>query len=218
MTLADATSQVTAAVSALAPAIAESKSLLIALAKIRRAPCPGLEYENLRLELTWDIHDSTGNRAVLGRRQRIQFLAPDVGAVRDLVWGDGEQVSRYRTRGARRVFARREGSRLALLLGIDHRPMKGECATITSRRLIEGGFLASSEYCEAIVERPTRYLGLTVHFPRTRPPCAAHLVSSEPGEPQRKLPVRYDDHGRPFLRWSCRGPTQERLYSLRWSW
>ena len=217
MTLADASSQLTAAASAIAAAASQAKGLLGALANFREASCPTLEYENLRLELAWE-HDTEGRRAVLERRQRVRFIAPDVGAVRDLVWGDGDQLSRYATHGAKRAFARPEGSRLALLLGIDHRPVKGERATITSRRIIEGGFLASSEYCEAVVERPTQYLGLTVHFPVSRPPRGARLVTSAPAEPTRKHLVRYDNLGRPFLRGSCRGPVQERLYSLRWSW
>jgi hypothetical protein len=222
MSLTDTATQIAADATLVSTALTQLKSLISAIATLRSTPrstpAPVTEYETLRLEIVLDLQDAQGHRAVLGRRQSVRFLVPDTGVVRDLVWGDGNQVAHYTAKGARRVLDRAEGSRHALLLGMDHRPMQGERITIASRRLIERGFLDSSEYCEVVVERPTEYLALTVLFPQNRPPHNAQLVCSQSTGPTRKLGVRHRSSGRPFLKWSCRAPTQECVYSLRWSW
>src|SRR5215216_6478938 len=75
----------------------------------RLRPGPTVAYENLLLELVYDIQDRHGMRAILERRQHVRFLADDSDIVRELVWGDGEQMARYDVHGARRMLVRPPG-------------------------------------------------------------------------------------------------------------
>jgi hypothetical protein len=218
MTFPQTASDITTAANALASAFAQLQNLLRTLMRLRLAAYPGTEYENLRLTIVLDIRDRDGSHAILSRQQRVRFLVPDTGVIRDLVWGEGDQFAHYHSPHVKRLMVRPEGSRSALMLGLSHRPAKGEQASIHSRRVIEGALSQSMEYCEMLVERPTRYLALTVLFPRSRPPHSARVVIAHAAESVRRVSVRYGSGGRPYLRWSCRSPVVDTLYSLRWSW
>jgi hypothetical protein len=175
-------------------------------------------YTTLWLALELDIADSQGERAVLTRRQRVHFLSADATLVRELVWGDGEQLVRYTARGAQRAGQRAEGSKHALLLLPHTPPTPGDRLTITSRRTIRGGFRQKDEYCEAYLERPTGRLDLVVRFPVNRPPRAASLVSTASMQVLRGLRPCHGPDGRAVLRCRVRQPAPRTTYSLRWSW
>ena len=179
---------------------------------------PARPYETLWLELVLDLQDPQGERAVLRRRQRVRFLAAGGALVRELVWGEGEQLVRYHARGARRLGVRPEGSRRAVLLDPDVQPAAGDTLTIASRRTIRGGFRGKQEYCEAYLEHPTGRVELTVIFPASRPPTRAQLVQGAPQARVRAVPVRYRADGRAVLRCRLARPRPAALYSLRWSW
>lgn len=138
--------------------------------------------------------------------------------VRDVVWGEGSQLARYYARGARRLLVRSEGSRQAVLLGPTNRPGAGASVMLTSKRVIEDGFLAASEYCEVMVERPTRRLVVTVIFPPGRPPKETRLATMPRGARDQRVAVRYAADGRAYVRWNRLKPSVNCTYSLRWSW
>ncbi len=179
---------------------------------------PSLSYETLWLDLVLDLQDARGRRAVLTRRQRVRFLAPDGAVVRELLWGSGEQFVRYTVRGARRMGVRAEGSKRAVLLDPDRRPARGDRLTITSRRAIRGGFSEREEYFEALLERPTGRLDFTVRFPRSRPPRQAMLVLAATEQVLRTLRSHYGLDGRAVLHCRLHKPAMGRTYSLRWTW
>ena len=218
MTLSEATSQLTTAANAVTNGATQIRLLFGAIARLRLPSPPRTDYENLRLDLMLDLDDATGAHAVLGRRQRIQFHIPDTGVVRDLVWGEGNQLAHYTANGAKRIFERSEGSRRAVMLGLAHRPARGECATIATRRVIKQGFLSNVEYWEAVVERPTKQLSLTVLFPQHRSPLSVRLMSAVTPDRPRNLLVRWTANGRPFVCWRCRRPVEGCVYRLWWSW
>jgi hypothetical protein len=201
----------------LATAIGQLKSAAAVVRQWLPASCPQTDYENLRLDVVLDITDPRGRHAVLARRQLVCFLIPDTGVVRDLIWGNGNQVTRYTAHGANRLGLRPEGPLQVMLLGLPYRPVKGERVLLQSRRTIHGALRESSEYCEMFVERPTRRLALKVLFPRSRPPTTARVVTS-PDASVTPIPVRYGADGRPFLQWGCTAPKRDWTYSLRWAW
>jgi len=198
-------------------AIGQLKAAAAVVRQWLPASCPQTDYENLRLDVVLDIADAHGRHAMLARRQLVRFLVADSGVVRDLIWGNGNQVARYSAHGANRLGLRPEGPLQVMLLGLPYRPVKGERVVLQSRRAIRGALQGSSEYCEMLVERPTRRLALKVLFPRSRPPTTASVVTS-PDASVTRVPVRYGADGRPFLQWGCTAPKQHRTYSLRWAW
>ena len=175
-------------------------------------------YRTLWLTLDLDLLDRQGRRAVLHRSQRVQVDQPDATVVRELVWGEGEQLVRYRARGARRAATRAEGSHAAVLLLPRDQPAAGDRLTITSRRTIRNGFLGRQEYCEAYLERPTGRLEIRVRFPAGRSPRDARLVLGAGETVLRRLHPRYGADGHAVLRCSVRRPQVGAIYSLRWTW
>lgn len=179
---------------------------------------PAQAYETVCLDLSLVLEDALGERATLTRRQRLRFPKGRASLVRELVWGEGQQLIRYQAKGARRVALRAEGSKRAVLLEPVAAATLGRAVTITSRRSIQGGFAAPEEYCEALLERPTGRVRFDVLFPLSRPPRAAWLVCAAPETVLRSVPVRYGAGGRARLRCSVRSPLVGMTYSLRWSW
>lgn len=175
-------------------------------------------YETLSLDIALDLMDAKGRIAALTRKQEVRFLAEEAGVVRDLVWGDGDVLARYRAYGAKMVDVRREGLKQIVWLGLPTRPARGERAVVRSTRVIHHGFRDREEYLETEVERPTKRLGVTVSFPKSRPPREASIVVSPPVTPARRLGVRYDLGPRPCLHWKVANPRLLARYRLRWSW
>jgi hypothetical protein len=175
-------------------------------------------YENFSLDLALDIRDVAGRRAILHRHQRVRFLVRDVDVIRDLVWGDGNQVARYAVIGGRRLSVTKEGSKRVILLGLPRTRLTHRQAQMRSRRIIEGGLTSTTEYLETMVERPTGRLALKVQFPVGRPPKEAYLVTSPPEERVKKAPVRCAADGRAYVTWRQRKPDLFRTYGIRWSW
>jgi hypothetical protein len=214
---ADLVDKLVALVSGLTNLAVHARRLLRTAAKLRSGQTPPTSYENVSLDIVLDIRDPKGQRAVLERRQRVRFLTSDSGAVRDLVWGEGNTLVHYTAVGARRLGVRPEGSKRAVLLALGRRPQRGEQASVRSRRVIAGGLTQPAEYWEAMVERPTQRLSLQVLFPPERPPREAHLVASA-GQPTHRIRVRYRSDGRPCLSWRLRQPVPDCTYSLCWTW
>jgi hypothetical protein len=183
-----------------------------------RRPRSPLGYETVSLALVLELHDTRGERAVLRRRQRVRFLGDGAAVVRELLWGEGDQLVRYQAHGARRLGVRVEGSKRAVLLDPHTRPSPGDRLTIESRRSIRGGFTRRQEYCEAVLERPTGRLELTVLFPPHRPPTTAQLVQAPSERVLRRLHVRFRADGRAVVRCRLQQPVVGTTFSLRWTW
>lgn len=205
-------------VNALALVIRELRLMAAAIWAHARHPPKSTAYETLWLDLALDLVDRTGERAILTRRQCVRFHGLDGAIVRELVWGDGEQLVRYTAGNARRLTVLPEGSKRVVLLAPDRQPVPGGQLTITSRRTIRGGFRAANEYCEALLERPTGRLAITVRFPLGRPPKHAQVILASTETVLRTLPVRYGADGRAVLRCRLRNPVPAVVYSLRWQW
>lgn len=179
---------------------------------------PPVSYVTERLDLVLDITDRRGRRAVLRRRHQVRFVVGESGVLHEPVWGEGESLVGYRSRGARRLGVRSEGQTRAVLLALARPPAAGERVTVTSRRTIRDGLLRNEEYLAAQLERPTDQVDLHVYFPRVRPPQAGYLVCMPAQGPPRRLPLRISRDGRPMLACQLRKPAHNRTYLLRWSW
>lgn len=178
---------------------------------------PATSYENLSLKLTLRLVDSIGRRAIVTREQRVRFLTSEAGVIQSPIWGQGELTRRYAVQGARKLGARHAGGTEVLLLGLDREPGRHSQASINATRTILNGFLGHDEHFEVVVQRPTRRLSVRVVYPKARRPKHA-LVTSTPREVEKRLAVRLDQKGRPWIGWSITNPTVRTLYSLRWSW
>jgi hypothetical protein len=215
MNFSETPTQVLSAIESLLPLLERLARLAKSLG-VGGPRLPAHSYENLFLDLTLDLRDAAGKRAIVTHKQRVRFLVEDAGVVMTPIWGEGDQVRRYELEGARRLGSRREGPRQVQLLGLERSPTKNAMATIFGRRTILDGFTQNQEYFEAVVERPTKRLSIRVLFPRGRLPTEAYLTT--PSGTAQKLPVRLGRDRRARIRWSQMSPTTQTVYSLRWSW
>jgi hypothetical protein len=174
-------------------------------------------YENLLLDLTLDIGDESGRRAIVRRKQQVRFLANEAGVLRSSFWGDGDQVLRHRSSGATRLGSRTEGSQKVLLLGLERPARKGSVVEVQTTETVSDALLGQHEYFEAAVERPTRRLRMRVVFPAGRSPQNIYLNAGS-GVNQLKLPMHRNANGRPTVGWSLSHARIDTLYSLRWTW
>ena len=211
-------SAVAASLAALSKLAVELRAAASRLAQIAERLRHQSSYETLLLDVELDIRDRRGRRAIVNRRQRVQFLREDTGVIRELVWGEGEPLAGYSVQGAQRLGVRREGSRRVILLGLPRTYAKGERALVTSRRLIRGALTEQTAYAEMFVERRTRRIGLKVLFPKSRPPRDAHLTTSPATASSERIRTRYGPEGRPYLVWKRRNPERFTTYSLNWRW
>jgi hypothetical protein len=179
---------------------------------------PETSYENLSLSISLELLDTDGERAVIKRVQRVRFLTEDAGVVRDVVWGSGRPLAGYSSTGAERLGVRHEGSKRVVLLGLPTNPRKGEVVTIRTEREIRGAFQQDECYLEAVIERPTRLLTLSVTFPRGRVPKSAFLESSPPTLDRRPLRATLEPRNRARVKLFLSRPRSLVTYRIRWTW
>src|SRR5690348_15418699 len=67
---------------------------------------PAQSYENVRLDITLDLQDAAGHKAVVIRRQKVRFLTDEAGVLTAPVWGEGKRLKRFTTSGARKLGER----------------------------------------------------------------------------------------------------------------
>lgn len=179
---------------------------------------PTPSYRNVILALELDICDVDGQLAILRRKQTVEFRTPDVGVVRELLWGDGCLLGPALARGADLLGGRREGGRVVHLLGTNPPPAKGERRRIETERVVRGALLGSDEYLEGSAERPTSALKLRVVFPEGRFARQARAEMTPPRSKLRMIRPRIGKDGRAALSWTIRNPQELATYRLAWSW
>jgi hypothetical protein len=108
-----------------------------------------VSYENLSLDVVFDIRDRRGRKAVVRRRQRVRFRVNDTGIIRDVVWGEGDPLWRYSVTGARRLGVRQEGSRRAVLLALARKPNRGDEALVSTCRMVRNPVPGTLGYAES---------------------------------------------------------------------
>ena len=216
MQISDGTKQVIDLIQSLLP-IMERLARLAKSLGLGRTPLPAHSYENEFLDLTLDLRDAAGKRAVVIHKQRVRFLVEDAGVVMSPIWGQGDQARKYELEGATRLGSRPAGPRQIQSLSLERSPTKNMVATIYGRRTVIDGFTQDREYFEAVVERPTKRLSIKVLFPRGRVPTEAYLTETL-GSSSQRLPVRLGRDRRARVRWSHITPSPQTVYSLRWAW
>ena len=200
------------------PAIVDGLWQLVRLL-IKRRLSEGL-YEILDYDLTLDLGDRKGRRAVFRRRQKVRFLHDHVIAYQDEAWGDGDVVADYHCSPGVPVDIFQVGSRHQILISLRQTKNRGDVVEFHIERKVRNGFTKEKEWLEVETRYPTRRLHITILFPTGRPCQKAWIVSRRSDRVVNLSSNRFSrtSAGRQVLSWDKMRPAQGEAYTLCWTW
>ena len=177
-------------------------------------------YEVLEYETTLELKDPKGMRATFKKRQIIRYLQNNVIAFQDQAWGDGEILVNYRCTPGTPVDQYRSGYKTFILISRREVKNRGDRDEYNIQWGIRGGFQRGTEQWETLVTHPTKRLGISVIFPKSRPPTRISLIERNR---QRTHPLAQSSRvvlpdGRRRVSWKTRQPRLHETYILEWEW
>jgi hypothetical protein len=177
-------------------------------------------YEVLEYESQLELQDVRGERAVLTKRQVVNFLQDRILAYQDKAWGDGQIFADYKCAPGAAVDRYREGHRWYILISLRKTMNRGDREQFHIERTIEGGFTRRVEDFQTEIDHTTRRLAISIVFPQQRPPRQVMLIEQNTtrtvtlnAQQRQVLP-----DGRHQVRWSTDNPRLFEAYILRWQW
>lgn len=177
-------------------------------------------YKVLSHQVTIELLDKHGKKAVYTKRQKLEFTQNGVFAILDQAGGDGELFDTYRCSPGVAVDKYREGLRWKILIALRGTRNRGDREDLFIERTIVNGFLASSEYWETFIDHPTKEFTLTAIFPKARPPKDVVLLE-EHTKRIHKLgseEMTTLSGGRVQYHWLQSKPRLFEGYILQWQW
>jgi len=135
-------------------------------------------YEVLEYESTLELKDPEGKNAIFNKRESVRYLQDNIIAYQDQAWGDGEILLDYRCSPGTPVDQYRTGHKTYILISRREVKNKGDVDEFNIQWSIQRSFLQRTGYWETHVTHQTRYLKVSVIFPKSRPPRLATLIES----------------------------------------
>ena len=177
-------------------------------------------YEILSYESALELADVKGRRATVRKRQRVRFLQNDIAAFQDIVYGDGSIFESYDVSPGIAADRYREGDRWHVLISLRATKNRGDVEDFLLTRRIQDGFTHKEEWWEVELRHPTRWLRLSIVFPKGRPCRGASLTQRSRHRTQELGPECFSTlpDGRQQLHWETRNVQSLEVYTIRWSW
>jgi hypothetical protein len=172
------------------------------------------------LDVSLELMDRGGKKAIYRKREVVQYIQDGVFAVQDQAWGNGSIFVDYRCFPGRLVDKYQEGYRWYLLISLRGLRKKGDTEEFTVQRTIENGFTTSNETFQVQVDHPMDRVMINVIFPRTRIPRSVTLVENNLKRShslQNQHVMRLPD-GRICYSWKHDHPRLYEGYILKWEW
>lgn len=177
-------------------------------------------YEVLAFDLSLDLKDSQGKKAVIKRSMKVRFLQDYVIAFQDYVWGDGDVVADYRIAPGRVVDTFRDGDRWNILVSLQKTMSRGETEEFHIERIVNDGFTSDEEWLQTETWLPTKHLRIRIIFPKKRR-CRSMFVVERSRNRSTKLPldaIKALPDGRAELLWERAKPRRGEVFTLKWQW
>ena len=174
-------------------------------------------YKVLNSEISLELLDSKGRKAIYRKVQTIKFLQ-DTIAYQDTAWGNGDIFADYKVSPGKAVDFFRDGDRHRILISLRGTKQKYETTTIRIERLIRDGYTHDTEDFQADVDHTTKELSLAVIFPKNRHPKQVQWI-----EQQSKRSINAENtqtlpDGRQKVSWQIKHPKLHERYIMRWHW
>lgn len=177
-------------------------------------------YKVENYDLTLELKDRHGKKAMYTKRQRVEFLQNGVAAILDQTWADGEVFAEYRCSPGIAVDRYREGFRWKVLISLRSTKNKGDTEEFLIEHTIKNGFTLPSEYFQIMIDHPTKTFTVSVIFPRSRYPKHVEVVE----ENMKTTHILGTEHRillsneRVQYSWSGAKPRLYEGYILQWEW
>ena len=186
---------------------------------IRFFPAKGL-YEVLSYHCNLEIHDKSGDQATYSKKQKVRFLQNNILAYQDQAWGDGESFADYQCSPGIPVDRYQDGNIWRILISLREVKSRGDVSTFHIERKIKDGFPGSTEYLQTKIDHATRYLEMSVVFPKQRPPRRFLLQQTNANrtKPLSNNHIHQLPDKRIKVTWSTKKPQLFEMYTLRWEW
>lgn len=177
-------------------------------------------YEVLEYETTLELHDTTGKKATLNKREKVRYLQDNIIAYQDQAWGDGEILVNYRCTPGIPVDRYRSGYKTHILISLREVRNKGNIDEFNIARVIRRGFLRPDGFWATEINHLTKHIRVNVIFPKTRPPNRTNLLVKNRQRSHKlgdKSTKRLPD-GRWQITWEKSKPRLHEQYILKWDW
>ena len=177
-------------------------------------------YEVLEYEVTLELKDKQGKRAIHRKRERVRYLQDNIIAYQDQAWGDGDFLVNYRCTPGKEVDRYQSGYKTQILISLQETKEKGDTDEFRIEREIHNGHLNATEYAEIEISHRTKQFAMQVIFPKARPPHRPILKKRLRKEavPLSQEHIRQLPDGRWLLWWSTTKPRLYEHYLLQWDW
>jgi hypothetical protein len=177
-------------------------------------------YEVLEHEVTLELADTKGKRAIVRKRQKVRYLQNNIIAYQDQAWGDGQILVDYRCSPGIEADRYESGRKTNILISLREVKERGEVDEFNIQWEQQNGYLRSIEEWGSEISHQTKWLKLQVIFPKMRPPQKVSLseyltrrTQPLPSEQIRKLP-----NGRWVVIWETDRPRLHEQYGFKWEW
>ena len=177
-------------------------------------------YEVLEHEGTLEIKDVNGKKAVVRKRQKVQYLQNNIISYQDQAWGDGTIFANYRCSPGIKVDRYRAGHKDVILISLRSRKTKGDTDQFNIDWVHQNGFTTTVEQWGTEINHRTKYLKIQIIFPKKRPPQQLYLVEYLSRRVKHLSPdmLQKMPDGRWLVVWEKTKPRLYEQYGIKWEW
>ncbi len=188
--------------------------------KLLKHSLPEGLYEVLEYDSVLELLDSKGEMALFKKRHKVKFLQDNVIAYQDYAWGDGDVQVDYKCSPGLVVDRYREGDRWNMLISLRETKSNGDIQEFHIERKIRNGFTKREEWWQIAMQHQTKWLKLSVIFPKRRRCQNAILIERNTNRSVRLGPTYFTDltDGRQMLTWENKKPRRFEIYTFKWLW
>jgi hypothetical protein len=177
-------------------------------------------YEVLEHEVTLELADPKGKRAIIRKRQKVRYLQNNIIAYQDQAWGDGRILVDYRCSPGIEADLYESGRKTNILISLREVKERGDIDEFNIQWEQQNGYLRPVEEWSSEISHRTKWLKLQIVFPTTRPPqkVLAGEYLTRRTKPLSQEDIRKLPDGRWIAVWETSKPRLHEQYALKWEW
>ena len=186
---------------------------------LQRIAQPGM-YEVLNYETSLELLDAKGKEAIFTKIEEVKFLQNNIIAFQDQAWGSGKILLDYQCSPGIPVDFYQFAHKTHILISLRSVMKKGDVSKFNIKWKVKNGFCKPNGFWSTDINHCTKFMRVSVIFPKERPPLKCMTVESN-RQKVKDLPkdalVRLPDK-RWQATWEKKNPRLHEHYVLKWEW